>query len=121
MAAILYADESMIPDLGGYHSAELVFSGIPCGCCRETKEAASASGGMELLKRWISSSSFSVIVLSGFTSVAESVKENAVYWVSDHLSEPGTPLLIVISSGPWKEGRTCSSAEDIQKYLNNIK
>lgn len=121
MAAILYADESSIPDLGSYRSAELVFSGSPCCRCRETKEAASVSGGMEMLKRWISSSSFSVILLSGFTPVAERVKENAVYWVSDHLAEPGTPLMIVISSGPWKEGKVCSSSEDIQECLNNIK
>ena len=121
MAVILYAEEAMIPDLKGYRSAELVFSGDSCGCCREVKEGVSPSGGMETLKRWISSSSFSVIVLSGFTAVADSVKENAVYWVSDHIAEPDAPLLIVVSSGPWREGIGCAGIADIQKYLNNIK
>ena len=121
MSRIIYAEEGILPDMIGISSAELVFSGKATGRCREAKECASARGGMEMLKRWISSSSFSVILLSGFTPVAERVKENAVYWVSDHLAEPGTPLMIVISSGPWKEGKVCSSSEYIQEYLNNIK
>ena len=121
MAAILYADESSIPDLGSYRSAELVFSGSPCCRCRETKEAASVSGGMEMLKRWISSSSFSVIVLSGFSEVASEVKESTAFWVSDHLAEPGTPLLIAISSGPWSEGVRCDESGQIEEYLKNIK
>ena len=121
MARIIYAESSIIPDMSGISSAELVFSGESIGKCRESKSGISVNGGMETLKRWISSSSFSVIVLSGFSAVSSSVKESAAFWVSDHLSEPGAPLLIAISGGPWKEGVVCSSCGELEDYLKNIK
>ncbi len=121
MSNIIYADQSMIPDMKALKSAELVFSGQPIGICRETRSGSSVRGAMETLKRWISSSAFSVIVLSGFTAVLPEIKESFVFWVSDHLAEPGSPLLIAISSGPWKEGVICSGTAEMENYLKNIK
>ena len=121
MGRIIYAESGMVPDLRAVRSAELVFSGDALGSCRETRIVSGVSSGMEILKRWISSASFSVIVLSGFTPVAQDVKENAVYWVSDHIAEPDGPLLVVVSSGPWKEGVSCSGSGDLANYLTNIK
>ena len=121
MARILYADAAIIPDMTAMKSAELSFSGTPLCVCGETKTGVSVRGGMETLKRWISSASFSVIVLSGFSEVSSDVKESTAFWVSDHLSEPGSPLLIAVSSGPWKEGVECFSKDDIENYLKNIK
>ena len=121
MSRIIYVEEGILPDMTGISSAELVFSGKATGRCREAKECASARGGMEMLKRWISSSSFSVIVLSGFSEVAAEVKESTAFWVSDHLVEPGTPLLIAISSGPWSEGVRCEESGQVEEYLKNIK
>ncbi len=120
MTRIIYAKRDLIPDLSSLSSVEIAFSD-PIGRCRELREGVSARGGMEALKRIISSASFSVIVLSSFSAIADSVKDSVAFWVSDHLSEPEAPLLIVESSGPWKEGVVCSDMDDVQNYLVNIK
>ena len=121
MSKIIYAEAENIPDLKQYRSAELVFSGSAIGLCREVKGDVSVGGGSETLKRWISSASFSVIILSGFSEVVPQLKDSFVSWVSDHEAESDAPLLVVISSGPWKEGMKCTEKGEIEKYLKNIK
>lgn len=100
-----------LPDLKGFKSVEMVFSGAATGKADEERKA-----GMESVKRMVSSGAFSVLLLTGLTDVK--VRDHEAFWLIDHLSEPGSPL--VIMTGLEEPKGALASAErgvSIREYL----
>lgn len=104
-----------IPDLKGYKSVELVFSGKSSGKASEERKA-----GMESVKRIVSSGAFPVLLLTGVTDV--SVREHDAFWLVDHIAEPGSPLVIL--TGEKEPQGALASAQrgvSIREYLTKIR
>ena len=118
-------DEMMVPDLSSRKSACIAFSGRSAVKAGRMQAASSPNNGMEVLKRFISSSAFSVIVLSGFTDVMQDIKPSGLAWLSDHLSEPGMPVVVITgtkdpdkAAGQYREVETPFELTNILMNIN---
>lgn len=59
--------------------------------------AEEARKGLEQLKRWVSTGSFSVIAINGLSSALErGSKNHLLEWIQDHSTEPDFPDLILL-------------------------
>ena len=63
--------------------------------------SADTKKGFEMLKRYVSSSSFDVIVLDGFghSLASSSYKDDIIIWLNDHQCNDDFPLLIITGGG----------------------
>ena len=117
-------DETTIPDLSSKKSACIAFAGKSSGKASRMQVAANPNNGMEVLKRFVSSASFSVIVLSGITDVLAEIKPSSISWLVDHLSEPGMPAVVVTGAkkpeGAFGELREVETPFELTNILMNL-
>lgn len=99
-----------------YKSAMIKFEGGLLFPLPLTKRFAAGEEkkGYEQLKRWVSSSAFSLIVLDGFGDAFALMNDKAevVKWISEHSSEPDFPFLLItgkaIDGIEYREVKTAS-------------
>lgn len=117
-------DETTIPDLSSKKSACIAFAGKSSVKASRMQIAANPNNGMEVLKRFVSSASFSVIVLSGITDVIPEIKPSSISWLADHLSEPGMPAVVVTGAkkpeGVFGELREVETPFELTNILMNL-
>lgn len=117
-------DETTIPDLSSKKSACIAFAGKSSVKASRMQVAANPNNGMEVLKRFVSSASFRVIVLSGITDVLAEIKPSSISWLVDHLSEPGMPAVVVTGAkkpeGAFGELREVETPFELTNILMNL-
>ncbi len=114
------------PESLGCIRAEISFSQHPVYAGvrnRKLFRPDEASKGVEVLKRWISTGTFSAILIEGLSSALEAEGgRHAAEWISDHAAEPSSPLLILIGDDdsyafPFST-ETLDSADGLLNVLN---
>ena len=117
-------DETTRPDLSSKKSACIAFAGKSSVKASRMQIAANPNNGLEVLKRFVSSASFSVIVLSGITDVLAEIKPSSISWLVDHLSEPGMPAVVVTGAkkpeGAFGELREVETPFELTNILMNL-
>jgi hypothetical protein len=99
MKKLITATREEIPSLlEGKKSAIMAF-GTPLfvpGVMLKTFSATDGKKGFEQLKRWCSTASFEVVVLSAFDEAFKNLdRAHASEWLKDHAAEPDFPLIVV--------------------------
>ena len=104
-------------------SAILSFSETPMMTDTLLKRAESVDGGVSQIKRWISTSSFSLIVIEDLSSAfRDRDVSQFLFWLKDHAEDFGGPLIVIKESESLDAVRKISRKVDsIEEILLNIR
>lgn len=101
MSKIIYVGRNPLPDLSGEKAAMIKFPRGNLFPLSVTKRFSVFKPAYEQLKRWVSSSAFSAIVLDGLAALDDDMAE-AFIWLNDHASSPDFPTLYISGDGEEK-------------------
>lgn len=104
-------------------SAILSFSETPMMTDTLLKRAESVDGGVSQIKRWISTSSFSLIVIEDLSSAfRDRDVSQFLFWLKDHAEDFGGPFIVIKESVSLDAVRKISRKVDsIEEILLNIR
>ncbi len=92
----LYCNDDVDKILSSKKSAVLSFSENPVKVSCMLKRAESLDGGISQIKRWISTSSFSLILIEGISSAsAQRDISSFLLWLKDHAEDYDGPYIII--------------------------
>lgn len=96
-------------------SAVLSFSETPMNTVVMIKSAKDAASGVSQIKRWISASSFSLILIEDLSSAFKGTEiKPFLEWLKDHAEDYEGPYVII------REAESCSEVKAIAKKISNI-
>lgn len=104
-------------------SAILSFSETPMMTDTLLKRAESVDGGVSQIKRWISTSSFSLIVIEDLSlAFRDRDVSQFLFWLKDHAEDFGGPFIVIKESESLDAVRKISRKVDsIEEILLNIR
>ena len=96
-------------------SAVLSFSETSMNTVVMIKSTKDAASGVSQIKRWISASSFSLILIEDLSSAFKGTEiKPFLEWLKDHAEDYEGPYVII------REAESCSEVKAIAKKISNI-
>lgn len=96
-------------------SAVLSFSETPMNTVVMIKSTKDVASGVSQIKRWISASSFSLILIEDLSSAFKGTEiKPFLEWLKDHVEDYEGPYVII------REAESCSEVKAIAKKISNI-
>ena len=119
----LYEKDDVTLVLDKVKSAVLSFSPFPIKTDVTLKVAQDRDGGISQIKRWISTSSFRLILIEDLSSAFKDKDISAfLLWLKDHAEDFEGPYIIIKESESLDEVKKCAlKIDDINTLLLNIR